>query len=165
MGYTNADILTYTCMTTGIEHTWKGNSKDRHCSNIDTSHFLLLLLDHLRFFYFSLWDANLVSWKSSLSGQAEEIMCSFIKASAMCYVLKNGLCYVLCKTPWGAPITCIKIIDRNLTWLKCNHLHCDSPETCSWSTRNILVIHPKHDDARSESTRNITLLKSLDKWP
>ena len=20
----------------------------------------------------------------------------------MCYVLKNGLCYVLCKTPWGA---------------------------------------------------------------
>ena len=24
-------------------------------------------------------------------------------ASAMCYVLKNGLCYVLCKTPSGAP--------------------------------------------------------------
>ena len=34
-----------------------------------------------------------------------QLLCAMYNkiASAMCYVLKNGLCYVLCKTPWGAP--------------------------------------------------------------
>ena len=34
-----------------------------------------------------------------------QLLCAMYNkmASAMCYVLKYGLCYVLCKTPWGAP--------------------------------------------------------------
>ena len=56
-------------------------------------------------------------------------------ASAMCYVLKNGLCYVLCKTPWGAPITDWLFIFITALWQWYPH---SVYRSCMWFPSKVL---------------------------